>query len=161
MTLETLLSVSLLTTADCRAWRRAATKPSHSLSLCRASAPSELTFLQKTKNTAVQTQAEFITSWQQSRLPQASWSVLKDSGPLSALWFGWVGRVSPPPAWVWDDDFVRQGLKSLVDDGHFERLVWWEVPQSTCGVSRKKVVKAAWYPVNYHSERKTVSPTCG
>lgn len=45
-TLATLLSVSLLITADWRACSRASTRPSHSRSLCRASAPSELTFLQ-------------------------------------------------------------------------------------------------------------------
>lgn len=43
----TLLSISFFPTADCRAWSRASTKPSHSLSLRRASAPSELTFLYK------------------------------------------------------------------------------------------------------------------
>lgn len=41
----TLLSVSLLTIADWRAWTSASTSPSHSLNLWRASAPSELTFL--------------------------------------------------------------------------------------------------------------------
>lgn len=42
----TLLSMSFFPTADCRAWSRASTSPSHSRSLRRASAPSELTFLQ-------------------------------------------------------------------------------------------------------------------
>ena len=43
----TLLSVSPLTTAECSAWSSASTSPSHSRSRCRASAPSELTFLWK------------------------------------------------------------------------------------------------------------------
>lgn len=43
--LPTLLSVSFLPTADCRACSRASTSPSHSRSRRRASAPSELTFL--------------------------------------------------------------------------------------------------------------------
>ena len=38
--------MSFLPTADWRAWSRASTNPSHSLSLRRASAPSELTFLE-------------------------------------------------------------------------------------------------------------------
>lgn len=43
----TLLSMSFFPTAESRAWSRASTRPSHSRSLLRASAPSELTFLHK------------------------------------------------------------------------------------------------------------------
>lgn len=45
----TLLSMSFFPTADWRACSRASTNPSHSLSLRRASAPSELTFLREQK----------------------------------------------------------------------------------------------------------------
>lgn len=40
-----MLSMSFFPTAESRAWSRASTRPSHSRSLLRASAPSELTFL--------------------------------------------------------------------------------------------------------------------
>ena len=75
-----------------------------------------------------------FTLWQQQQqqsLPQTSRGVLEDGGPISAVHFGGIGRVSPP-ARVWDDDFVGQSLKALVDDHHLQWLVWGEVPQSAC-----------------------------
>lgn len=81
--------------------------------------------------TALLEAQELISSQWLLSVPQTPRGVLEDRGPLCTLQFGGVGRVSPP-ARVWNDDFVRQCLKPVVDDYHLQWLVWREIPQSTC-----------------------------
>lgn len=150
---RTLLLMSLFVTAEYSACSRASTSPSHSLSLCRASAPSELTFLQtqdSLRGRIISQKTSDRRIWARAS-PQTSWRVLEDRVPLRVSGSSGVVGVAPQTR-VRNDDLVGQRLQAVIDDDHLQRFMWWEIPQRswntiwTSSHSEKTSLIPDWWP---------------